>query len=96
MTTTKSIPSLEAFELDDPIECEADYNKPRDPTCLTYWFPKILEAGLPVPKTSIIHGNEEQLRDLYELFDCREPKGPIYELIANILSVMTEFGFPCF
>lgn len=90
------IPDFDFLEDSEGFEVGAIEYTPRNPTCLTYWFPKILEAGLHVPKTTIIYGNEDQLRDLYKIFDCKKPEGPIYEMVSQVLNAAKEIGFPCF
>ena len=30
-----------------------------DKTALSYWFPKLVEAGIPVPRTKIVHMRHE-------------------------------------
>jgi len=49
---------------------------PVDPTCLSYWFPKIHAAGLPVPRTKIVTMDVgDTRRDMFEVFDGK-PMGP--------------------
>lgn len=39
-----------------------------DRSCLTYWFPRLLAAGIPVPKTEIVDAGEDW-RNLLGYFD---------------------------
>lgn len=39
--------------------------------CLSYWFPLLDQAGLPVPRTIIVRASREAHRDLYHLLDGR-------------------------
>lgn len=69
-----------------------------DLTALSYWFPKLLAAGLPVPRTTIIKMPEVAQRDIWRLFD--NEKGataaaaqPFFEELA---AAARDMGFPCF
>jgi hypothetical protein len=51
-----SIPS------DEEMRANAERRLAReDKTCLSYWFPKIEAAGLPVPKTKIVSFTDYEL-----------------------------------
>lgn len=56
---------------------EAEMAKPRvkreNKTALSWWFPKIEAAGLPVPKTRLINMPEEAQRAIWEIIDLKEP-----------------------
>lgn len=61
--------------------------------CLSYWFPKLKEANLPVPKTTILEMSDKDLEDIYEIFKLG---------MANITffreaeKAALEIGFPVF
>ena len=60
-------------------------------TCLSYWFPIIEAAGLPVPKTVIVRAKS----DLTMLLDGQKPEG--WEtLLAEIIDAAKTIGYPCF
>lgn len=59
-----------------------------DKTRLSYWFPLIEAAGLPVPKTRIIHLEND---DLVRAFDGEEPTC-LPGLIAQIRDAAAEVG----
>jgi hypothetical protein len=40
-----------------------------DKTALSYWFPKLVEAGIPLPKTKIIHMPEKAQKVIWKWFD---------------------------
>lgn len=59
--------------------------------CLSYWFPLIRAAGLPVPPTKIVRTSA----DLIHLLDGRKPDGwP--EFIQELRSAVSDIGTPCF
>lgn len=62
-----------------------------DKTCLSYWFPKIEAAGIPVPKTEIITTEV----DLDLLLDNQMPEG-FSQFVAAIQSAGDRLGYPCF
>lgn len=63
-----------------------------DKTCLTYWFPRIQGAGLPVPKTIMVDAGDVCLPKL--AYGMR-PKG--MSAFLRTLQVATDaIGYPCF
>lgn len=68
-----------------------------DPTCLSWWFPKLVAAGLPVPKTRIERFDDyETARDLEQVLDG-EPAGPAGRaFIDRLRAAVQEIGCPCF
>ena len=59
--------------------------------CLSYWFPRIEAAGLPVPRTLIVRTS----LDLSEILDGEEPTGWA-KLIRDLREAINEIGLPCF
>ena len=59
--------------------------------CLSYWYPKIAAAGLPVPKTEVIKTDVE----LRYLLDAREPEG-YQEFLDLIVAAGDRIGWPFF
>ena len=59
--------------------------------CLSYWFPKIASAGLPVPKTEVIKTDVE----LRQLLDAREPEG-YGEFLDLLVAAGDRVGWPMF
>jgi hypothetical protein len=43
-----------------------------DKTALSYWYPKLVEAGIPVPKTKIIRMPVSAQKVIWEMFDGRD------------------------
>jgi hypothetical protein len=62
-----------------------------DRTNLTYWFPKVQDAGIRVPGTRII----ETTCDLWDLLDGETPDG-WRELEEEVQAASDEMGYPCF
>mgnify|MGYP001580519458 CR=1 FL=1 len=59
--------------------------------CLSYWFPKIEAAGLPVPRTEILRTSVELIR----LCDGESPAG-FAEFIGSLERAAEKVGYPCF
>jgi len=72
-----------------------DLTKP-DRTCLSYWFPKLVEDGLPVPETRIIaFGNRKEISEA--LFDNKHSK--LVSGLAQLIDATAEIsgiGYPFF
>ena len=64
----------------------------QDKNCLSYWFPKIEAAGLPVPRTKVII-TEIMLHDL---LDGKTPEG--YDEFIDLLAKAGDEleAWPCF
>lgn len=72
------------------------HRKIEDKTCLSYWFPKIEAAGLPVPKTEILTVPEEAAQAIWKVLDGKllsEKAGPF---LNKIKAVAGDMGYPCF
>jgi hypothetical protein len=70
-----------------------------DKTCLSYWFPKLIEAAIPVPRTEIVPTELELMRILDDPDQHPLPKGfsQEYTTFLNRLKAAAEaVGFPCF
>lgn len=74
-----------------PSDCSGSGVAGIDRNCLSYWFPIIEKAGLPVPKTEIFRTDAK----LWELCDGIVPEG-IEPLIAQIGDSGDRLGWPCF
>jgi len=59
--------------------------------CLSYWFPRIQAAGLPVPKTTIIQTPCE----LVNLLDGVTPDG-FHEFVREVMTAGEAMGWPIF
>lgn len=58
-----------------------------DRNCLSYWFPKLETAGLPVPRTLIVRST----CNLIELLDGRQPDGA-QEFLDELAAAVSEIG----
>jgi hypothetical protein len=68
-----------------------------DKTALSYWFPKLVEAGIPVPRTKIIHMPEKAQKVIWEMFDGNESnRGDALEFAAELTTAGAEMGMPFF
>lgn len=65
-------------------------------TCMSYWFPKIEAAGLPVPKTMLLTLPDDMARDIWSVFDGDEPSGLAEPFFAEIARAAESVGYPCF
>lgn len=61
--------------------------------CLSYWFPKLQESGVPVPRTEIVRCGPDT--DLSLFLDGKEPTG-WKEFLKKISFACQEIGYPCF
>lgn len=62
-----------------------------DKSCLSYWFPKLETAGIPVPKTEIITTGI----DLDQLLENTVPEG-FSQFVSAIQAAGDRLGYPCF
>lgn len=65
-------------------------------TDLSYWFPLIEAAGIPVPKTMIIPITETAQKMIWGLFDGEDIGSFDDPFFQQIKAAATEMGFPCF
>ena len=62
-----------------------------DITNMAFWFPRIEEAGLPVPKTRMLHTDVE----LYSLLDGKTPSG-YHKFMGELQGCVLDVGMPAF
>jgi len=67
-----------------------------DKTCLSYWFPKIEAAGLPVPETRIVNMPNEAYEDVFNIFDGKPMTGKAEPFFDEIKAAADIIGYPCF
>jgi hypothetical protein len=70
--------------------------KRQSKTDLSYWFPLIEVAGIPVPKTKIISITESAKKMIWGLFDGQDVGTFDDPFFQQIKEAATEMGFPCF
>lgn len=89
-------------ELQDMMQAHADavLAQPRvkreDKTSLTYWFPKIEAAGLPVPKTIMVELREDAMREVWRVFDGQKMGDAAQPFFDQIKAAADSLGYPCF
>jgi hypothetical protein len=64
-------------------------------TRLSYWFPKLEAAGLPVPKTHIIKASEDELKAIWESFETSLQSG-LAPLVERAQEAAEAVGYPAF
>lgn len=67
----------------------------RENSALSYWFPKIQEAGIPVPKTKIVRMPREAKESILAAFEGNDAGDP-FTFFEELKQAATEMGFPCF
>ncbi len=68
-------------------------------TAMSYWLPRIIEAGLPVPRTRFVMMSEPAQSHIWNLFDGNpEPKtkNALNWFLMNLASRCAEVSMPCF
>lgn len=64
--------------------------------CLSWWFPKIQEAGLPVPRTKLLRCDSASAASLYRHFDGKPVGVHGSDFLGFVEAAAREIGFPCF
>lgn len=67
-----------------------------DRSCLSYWFPLLESAGLPVPRTILVPMSNEAFRDVFRVFDGEEMKGVAEPFFDELRKAADNIGYPCF
>lgn len=65
-------------------------------SCLSWWFPKIQSAGLPVPKTKLLRCDSASAASLYRHFDGKPVGVHGSDFIGFVEAAVREMGLPCF
>jgi len=87
-----SIPSEEAMRSNEEKRLVRE-----DKTCLSYWFPKIQAAGLPVPKTRIVSFTDyDTARGMFRIIDGTELNADAIAFMKRLSDAVDEIGCPCF
>ena len=75
----------------------AKRESPLDKTSMSYWFPLIEAAGLPVPKTKFVEMTDTCRRMIWDAFDGKNSGDVTTEpFFARIAEAASEMGYPCF
>lgn len=68
-----------------------------DKNCLSYWFPKLEAAGVPVPKTIILHMPEDCRKQIQAWVNGSDGgSAAVYQFVDNINSAAKSLGYPAF
>lgn len=67
-----------------------------DVTNLAHWFPKIRDAGLPVPRTVVLEMPDDVQRDAYTIFDGATDTPLFNKWVAVLEDVVAKMGRPAF
>jgi hypothetical protein len=68
-----------------------------DPTCMSYWLPKLEAAGIPTPRTVLVPMSREAYRDVLNVFDGKPLEGPANEFLQNLgAAAADQIGYPAF
>jgi hypothetical protein len=67
-----------------------------DKTALSWWFPRIEAAGLPVPRTKIIKMPQAAQEDVWQAFDGKDGSGAMAEFGAHLRASAEDLGVPFF
>jgi hypothetical protein len=67
-----------------------------DKTCMSFWFPKLEAARLPVPRTTLVSMSDEALRDVFRVFDGEEMHGDAEPFFNALGDASDSIGYPCF
>lgn len=67
-----------------------------DKTRLSYWYPKLETAGLPVPRTIIVPAARKELDDISGRLEGKEPTGAAVGLTERITMAANTIGYPFF
>ena len=67
-----------------------------DKTDMSFWFPKLEAAGLPVPKTIQILMSQGAFRDVFRALDGEEMNGDAQPFFDQIKKAADHLGYPCF
>ena len=83
---------------DDEMRANTEkYLAREDKTCLSYWFPKIKAAGLPVPRTKIVSFTDYAThRGLGRILDGEFPDEAGVTFLKQLAVAANQIGCPCF
>ena len=71
----------------------------REKTALSYWFPQIEAAGIPVPRTKILHMPKAAQQSIWHAFDGKDDpdsNDAMKVFIGHVAEAAVEFGYPAF
>ena len=63
---------------------------------LSWWFPRIEAAGVPVPRTKLLKMPPAAREDIYAMFDGKDVKDGMPAFADEVRAAAAEFGYPFF
>lgn len=63
---------------------------------MSYWFPMLEAAGLPVPRTVLLPMSDEAFRDVFRVFDGEPMRGDAESFFAEVKKAADSIGYACF
>lgn len=79
-----------------PPEPIAKRERPLNKTSMSYWFPRIEAAGLPVPKTKFVEMTNTCRRIFWDTFDGEKIDFTDEPFFVDLRTVCLQMGYPCF
>ncbi|HEX5426597.1 MAG TPA: ATP-grasp domain-containing protein [Candidatus Acidoferrales bacterium] len=76
-------------------EAAAAKNLSVDKTSLAYWFPKLVDASIPVPQTILVPLTDDARRAIWATFDGEQAGDP-QSFFAALRAAAEEVGYPAF
>ncbi len=67
----------------------------QDRNCISFWLPKLIEAGLPVPKTELVRMPSEALESIYHIMDGKLSTGA-RPFLHELTLAVEKMRYPCF
>jgi hypothetical protein len=91
-------PSGPCFWVDESHEICSACAAPEDRNCLSWWFPRIAAAGLPVPRTEIVEMPAGAREAVWRAFDGEEGGDPeeTARFLKDLRTACESVGFPAF
>src|SRR5262249_16738684 len=89
------------INIPEPDWSDAPPPKPRESiTALSYWFPKLVAAGLPVPRTVLVEMSQEAVKETWKLIDNpdgdRTAEAAWQGFVDSLYAASRAFGEPFF
>lgn len=67
-----------------------------DLSAMSYWFPKLEAAGLPVPRTKLFKMPADVQQEIWEALDGKPGAGLIAEFARQVTVLAADFAYPIF
>ncbi len=67
-----------------------------DPTCMSYWLPKLEAADVPVPLTVLVPMAPDAYADVFNVFEGKPLRGPATDFLRKLEVTAGAIGYPAF